>query len=351
MSESRRIPLSVLDTAPVFEGSTPTQALRGSLALAPEVERLGYTRYWFAEHHNTPSLATSSPAVLIGRVASLTSTLRVGSGGVMLPNHPPLVVAEQFGTLEAMHPGRIDLGIGRAPGTDPVTARALRRDAAFDFPQQIAELVEYFTSSGPGRPASGIAAIPAQENQPPIWMLGSSPNSARFAGVLGLPFAFAFHFSPHAAEAALAAYRDAFRPSAHVDRPHAILAGFGIVAESDDEAEWLAGPVKLFTARGRQNPHGLFPRPEEAAAYTYSSAENALIRELFGPQLIGSPETVRKQTVELLARTGADELMIATSVHDHTARVRSYQLLAETLAPEGIGGGPQTDAEAQISEV
>lgn len=319
----------------MVSGSTAVAALRNTVELAQHTERLGYHRYWLAEHHNMPGIASSSPAVLIGRVADATSRLRVGSGGVMLPNHPPLVVAEQFGTLEALHPGRIDLGIGRAPGTDQNTARALRRStsplSADDFPQQLGELLRYFAEPDGSEPDGGITATPAPGNRPPLWLLGSSGYSAQVAGVLGLPFAFAHHFSPANTLPALDLYRSAFQPSADLASPYAMVALSVIAAESDPDAQRLAEPGGLAFLRLRGGRPGLFPSPEEAAAYPYTPLERAMVSERLASQVVGGPDTVRARLDELLARTDADELMITTMVHDHTDRLRSYELVADVF--------------------
>ncbi len=335
MTVSHDVPLSVLDLAPVATGSSTGQALRNTLDLAQRVERLGYTRFWVAEHHNMPGIASSSPAVLVGQVAGATSTLQVGSGGVMLPNHPTLVVAEQFGMLAALHPGRIDLGIGRAPGTDPVTAKALRRSAqslsAEDFPRQLAELTAYFTGSGDGEAAPRITAVPATGNHPPVWLLGSSGYSAQVAGALGLPFAFAHHFSAQNTLPALELYRSTFRPSAEMAAPYAMVAAAVVCADTDEHAQWLAAPGGLSFLRLRQGQPSTLPSPQEAADYPYSDIEREFVRERLSTQIIGSPDTVRKQVGDLLERTAADELMVTTMLHDHADRVRSFELLAETL--------------------
>ena len=260
------VPLSVLDLAPVGEGSSPAAALQASLALAREAERLGYTRYWVAEHHNMPGIASSSPPVLLAHAAAVTSTIRLGSGGVMLPNHSALVVAEQFGMLEALHPGRIDLGIGRAPGTDQVTARALRRSpralAVDDFPEQLVELFGYFDGAFPeGHPYRHITATPGLGYRPAVWLLGSSDYSAQAAGMLGLPFSFAHHFAARNTLPALAAYRQEFRPSEHLDEPHVMLGISVMCAETDEEARWLAGPSALAFLRLRSGRPGRYPTP------------------------------------------------------------------------------------------
>ncbi|PRX03601.1 UNVERIFIED_ORG: luciferase family oxidoreductase group 1 [Actinomadura viridilutea] len=327
-------PFSVLDLAPVASGSTSAQALRNTLDLARRAEALGYRRYWLAEHHAMPGIASSATAVLIGQVAAVTERMRVGSGGVMLPNHAPMVIAEQFGTLEALYPGRIDLGLGRAPGTDPATARALRRSpdalSADDFPEQVAELRGYF------RPDSAVT--PAAGNEPPVWLLGSSGFSARLAGLLGLPFAFAHHFSAENTLPALQIYRESFRPSPDLDRPYAMIAVSVTAAESDERARELAAPQALSFLRLRQGRPGPLPTPEEAAAHPYTPLEREIIRSRMESQVVGGPDTVRRQMDALVERTAADEVMVTTMVYDHADRVRSYELLAELydLEPEPV---------------
>jgi luciferase family oxidoreductase group 1 len=328
------VALSVLDLAPVGEGSTPATALANSLVLAQEVERLGYGRYWVAEHHNMPGIASSQPAVLLAHVASVTSTIRIGSGGVMLPNHAPLVVAEQFGMLEALHPGRVDLGIGRAPGTDQITALALRRSRdlimADDFPSQLAELMHHFNGGLPDdHPFARITATPARGYQPDIWLLGSSDYSAIAAGQLGLPFSFAHHFAGGNTEQALAAYRDAFRPSAVLDQPYVMLGVAVIAAETDERARWLAGPSALAMVRLRTGRPGRYVTPEAAAEYQFTPAEKEIARGWGRSHVIGSPATVRAGLEDLVARTGADELMITTMVHGHADRIESYRLVMD----------------------
>jgi luciferase family oxidoreductase group 1 len=324
-------PLSVLDLAPVSSGSTPADALRNSLDLARHVERLGYTRHWVAEHHNMPGIASSSPAVLIAHLAMVTETIRVGSGGVMLPNHQPLVVAEQFGMLEALHPGRIDLGIGRAPGTDQITAHALRRSmdpSAEDLPQQLGELLAFFEGRYPR-----ITAVPGAGCQPAIWLLGSSGYSAQLAGELGLPFSFAHHFMPQNTLAALDIYRRAFRPSATLEAPYAKIGVSVVCAEDDERARWLASPGGLAFLRLRSGRPGLFPSPEEAAeaAKGWGESERAFVERWGASHVVGSPETVRAGLEELYERTKVDEMMITTMVHDHADRLRSYELIAQAL--------------------
>lgn len=331
------VALSVLDLAPVGEGSSPAAALRGSLELARHAERLGYRRYWVAEHHNMPGIASSAPAVLLAHAATVTSTIRIGSGGVMLPNHAPLVVAEQFGMLEALHPGRVDLGLGRAPGTDQVTALALRRTRermmADDFDSQLAELLGYFNGTIPeDHPFSRITATPGLGDQPAIWLLGSSDYSAQLAGALGLPFSFAHHFSAGNTDDAVAAYREAFRPSETLAKPYIMLGVAVICAETDERAQWLAGPGQLAMVRLRTGRPGRYPTPEEAAEFQYTPTEKEIARGLGRSSVVGDPDTVRRGLASLVERTAADELMITTMVHGHADRLESYRLLAEEVA-------------------
>ncbi|MYW10965.1 MsnO8 family LLM class oxidoreductase [Streptomyces sp. SID2563] len=329
MSRPRGFPLSVLDVVPVFEGGSATRALRDTVALAPRIEELGYLRYWVAEHHSTPGLATSAPGILAGRLAAATTTLRVGSGGVLLPNHAPLVVAEQFGTLEALHPGRVDLGLGRAPGTDPHTARALRRapEDGDGFARQVAELNGYFA---PGDPASPITAVPAADGRPELWLLGSSTAGAGLAGSLGLPYAFAHQINPHATADALDHYRRSFRPSPYLDRPRTLISALVTVAGTDRAAREVAAPYLLGKTRMRTvRRFDAFPSARTAAGHTYTEAEAQFLDELAGHQLIGAPDTVRGRLADLVARTGADELMALTVVPDQADRLRSFELLAE----------------------
>lgn len=323
--------LSVLDLVPVGSGSTASAALAHSTTLVRRAEELGYHRYWVAEHHGMPGIASSSPAVLIAHLAAASSTIRVGSGGVMLPNHQPLVIAEQFGTLEALHPGRVDLGIGRAPGTDQLTARALRRAPAAlgadDFPEQLSELAAYFRGDAP------ISAIPAAGNAPAIWLLGSSGYSAQVAGLLGLPFAFAHHFAAENTLPALELYRDRFRPSAILSEPNALIGVNVLCAETDAHAQRLALPGALSFLQLRRGTPVQIPTPEEAAAYPFTAEEREFVRDRQSTQVIGAPGTVRDQLTDLLARTGVDELMITTQTHDGADRLRSYELVADALSP------------------
>jgi luciferase family oxidoreductase group 1 len=323
------VPLSVLDLATVASGSTSARALAETTRLAVAVEQLGYKRLWVAEHHGMPAVASSAPAVLIAHLANATSSLRIGSGGVMLPNHSPLVIAEQFGTLEALHPGRIDLGLGRAPGTDPATARALRRarDLGADgFPEDVVELVNYL-AAGDG-PPSHPSANPGRGYLPEVWLLGSSLFSAQLAGQLGLPFSFAYHFSPGLLDPALETYRSAFRPSFLWSQPHAMVAASVLCAPSNEEARWLAGSSALSILQLRTGRLGLLPSPEEAEAYQFSAEERAVVEEAMATHLIGDPGVVHEGLVQLLLRTDADEIMLSTRAHSYEARVRSLSLVA-----------------------
>ncbi|WP_244871524.1 LLM class flavin-dependent oxidoreductase [Catellatospora sp. TT07R-123] len=328
------VPLSVLDLAPVADGASHAEALSHTTRLAQRTEQLGFHRFWVAEHHNMPGIASSAPAVLLAHLAANTSTIRLGSGGVMLPNHAPLVVAEQFGTLVALHPDRIDLGLGRAPGTDQVTALALRRSmealSADDFPQELGRLIDYF-GTGTGTPR--VTAVPGRGDAPAIWLLGSSDFSARLAGRLGLPFSFAHHFSAANTDVALSVYRDAFQPSRWLEQPYAMVAVSAVCAPTDAEAEWLAGPAGLSFLRLRQGRPGRMPSPREAAEYPYTPMEREFVLSRRTGQALGSPQTVTAQLSGLLARTGADELMLTTLVYDVDARIRSFELIAEQVAP------------------
>jgi luciferase family oxidoreductase group 1 len=343
---SRPVPLSVLDLAPVAEGSTPGQALRRSIELAQRAEAWGYRRFWVAEHHNMPGIASAAPAVLIAHLAAATSTLRVGSGGVMLPNHAPLVVAEQFGMLEALHPGRIDLGLGRAPGTDQLTALALRRRLApedpggDEFPQLLGEMLGFFNDAWPdGHPYQRIHATPARANQPAIWLLGSSGYSAQVAGLLGLPFAFAHHFSSENTEPALELYRDRFRPSEVLAEPYALVGVAVVCADTTERARWLHGSSKLSMLRLRTGRPGPLPRPEDAAGYSFTPTEKVTVERATASHVVGDLDTVAAGLDDLLSRTGADEMMITTNVWDHEERLHSFELLAALLpAPAPAAG-------------
>jgi luciferase family oxidoreductase group 1 len=324
------VPLSVLDLATVATGSSPAQALAETTQLAVAVEQLGYHRLWVAEHHGMPAVASSAPAVLIAHLANATTTIRVGSGGVMLPNHSPLVIAEQFGTLEALHPGRIDLGLGRAPGTDQSTARALRRRqdlGADSFPADVVELVNYLAPSE--GPPTHPSANPGRGYLPEVWLLGSSLFSAQLAGQLGLPYSFAYHFAPTLLDQALDAYRSTFRPSFLLAQPQAMVAVSVICAPTDEEAQWMAGSSALSILQLRTGRLGTLPSPEEAAAYEFSPAEQSIVDEAMSSHLIGDPEKVHQGLLELAKRTDANELMLSTRAHSYESRVRSLKLVAE----------------------
>ena len=348
MTELRTVPLSVLDLATIGTGSNAREALSATIDLAVAAERMGFTRFWLAEHHNMPGIASSAPAVIIGRVAAATQKLRVGSGGVMLPNHAPLIVAEQFGTLEALFPHRIDLGLGRAPGTDSATARALRRTADAlsedDFPEQLAELMGFFSGTFPeGHPYQQIAAVPREGSGPPIWLLGSSGFSAQVAGLLGLPFAFAHHFSAENTLPALQLYRQAFRPSKRMPGPYAMIAVQTICAEDDATAKWLAGSVALSFLKLREGRPGKIPTPEEAAAFPWSASQLAWVAQREADQAVGNPQTVRRRLAELLEATQANELMVTTLVHSPAARLKSLELV-RGLFPDDLPAGRGFDS-------
>jgi luciferase family oxidoreductase group 1 len=337
------VPLSVLDLAPVGDGASASDAVQASLELARRADELGFTRFWLAEHHSMPGIASSAPAVLIGAVAAATRRIRVGSGGVMLPNHAPLVVAEQFGTLAALHPGRIDLGLGRAPGTDPRTAAALRRSAdplgPDDFPEQLGELACFLSGAFPeGHPYRQIRAVPQADAPPPIWLLGSSLYSAELAGLLGLPFAFAHHFSSAHTLPALERYRSSFRQGRTLDEPYAMVTVQAVCAPTDEEAERIALPAALSFLRLRQGQPGTLPTPEQAAEYPWSPMEREFVAQRRDGQAVGSPDTVRDALAALLKATGPDELMITTLVHSPQDRLRSTELVRGLFAelPRGL---------------
>jgi luciferase family oxidoreductase group 1 len=328
--------LSALDLVPVSNGMSSGQAVAHSLALVRELDRLGYRRVWYAEHHNMPAIASTTPASLIALAAQRTERIRVGSGGVMLPNHPPLAVAESFKLLESIYPGRIDLGIGRAPGTDQVTALALRRSReallADDFPEQLAELMDFGAGLQRAHPFVGVTAYPDDVALPPIWLLGSSDFSSALAAKLGLGFGFAAHFSPDRPDRPMLAYRREFKASEYLSAPHAILAVSVICAETTAEAERLASSMQLVWLRLRSGRPSKIPSPEEALSYPYSTQEAAVAQGYRQLQIVGTPDTVRERLEALAARTQADEVMVTTVTHDPAARLRSYQLLAGAFA-------------------
>ena len=328
--------LSVLDLAPVPQGSTPGDALRNARDLAQHAERLGFRRYWLAEHHNMVGIASAATAVVIGFVAGGTSTIRVGSGGVMLPNHSPMVIAEQFGTLESLYPGRIDLGLGRAPGTDQRTLRALRRPAgADDFPQDVLELQALL---GPVQPGQAVQAVPGADTHVPLWILGSSTYGAQLAAMLGLPYAFASHFAPDALHQALATYRARFEPG-QIERPHAMAGVNVIAADTDAEARRLfTSAQQSFVNMFRGTRGKLLPPIDDIKTY-WSPTEKAQASAMLRCSIVGGPETVRRGLAQFSEQTGTDELMVASAIWDHGARKRSYQILAEAhaaLSPDRI---------------
>jgi luciferase family oxidoreductase group 1 len=322
------ISFSVLDLAYIVQGGTPSQSFQQSIELAQLTEKLGYKRYWLSEHHNMPNIASSATSLLIGHVAAHTSTIRVGSGGIMLPNHSPLVIAEQFGTLEAMFPGRIDLGLGRAPGTDQRTAHALRGgnyNNGDDFPEQLEQLQAYFQGSGP------VRAIPGEGANIPIWLLGSSGFSARLSAQLGMPFAFASHFSPENTLPALKLYYENFQPSEDYKEPYAMVAVNVIAADTDEEAELLATSIKQsFLNMMRNTPSQIQP-PVKKLDELMSAYEKAVLEKQLSSIIVGSPITVRKKLQSFLDETKVDELMVSTMVYDHKARLYSHQLVAEQM--------------------
>ena len=323
------IPISVLDLSPVPEGSDAAQSLRNSLDLARHAERWGYRRYWLAEHHNMPGIASAATAVTIAHVAAGTSTIRVGAGGIMLPNHAPLMVAEAFGTLAALHPGRIDLGIGRAPGTDMATARALRRNLNADinaFPQDVIELLGYFK---PLQEGQRVQAVPGAGLDVPVWILGSSLYGAQLAAALGLPYAFASHFAPAELESAMAIYRQRFEPSQYLDRPYVMLGMSVFAAETDAEARLLFSSQQQAFVNLRTGRPGKLPPPVENFYESLDPMARMMLDQALSCSVVGSPETVRRGVEEFARRTGADELMVTGQAFDHTARLRSYEILAD----------------------
>ena len=330
------IPLSILDLSVVTTGTPPSRALRNSIDLAKHADGLGYVRYWLAEHHNLASVASPAPEIMIGQIAAATSRIRVGSGGVMLPNHAPLMVAERFRMLEALFPGRIDLGLGRAPGTDGATAYALRNRMAGregdDFLERLSELLLWETRRFPeGHPYNNVVAMPNDVSLPPIWLLGSSDFSSDLAAQVGMGFAFAHHFASHDAADAMVHYRARFQGSAWLQAPQAILAVAVICAETDEEAERLASSADLNRLRRDRGEYAPLPSVEEALAYPYSDAEKAKIARNRSRLFVGSPATVREKLQPLIAQCQADELMVVTAMYDHEARKRSYSLLSDAF--------------------
>jgi luciferase family oxidoreductase group 1 len=327
------IPLSVLDLAPITAGSDAGRALRNSRELARHAERLGFGRYWLAEHHNMPGIASAATAVVIAYVAEGTTAIRVGAGGIMLPNHSPLVVAEQFGTLESLYPKRIDLGIGRAPGTDALTAHALRRHRdsnADDFPASVLELLGYFRRAEPGQ---HVRAVPGEGLDVPVWILGSSLYGAQLAAALGLPFAFASHFAPALLSQALELYRTRFKPSAQLVRPYAMLGLNVVAADTDEEAHILASSLHQGFVNLRRGQPGPLPPPDAGFIDRLPAADRAALEHVLAASIVGSPATVKRALRDIVERTEADELMITAQIFDHSARLRSFEIVAETRGP------------------
>jgi luciferase family oxidoreductase group 1 len=323
------VPFSVLDLSNIIQGSTAADALHRSRELARHVEQLGYRRFWLAEHHNMPGIASAATAVVIAHVAAGTSTIRVGSGGIMLPNHAPLVIAEQFGTLAALFPGRIDLGLGRAPGTDQPTARALRRgarDVSDSFPQDVTELQSYFQPAVPGQV---VQAVPGAGLDVPVWLLGSSLFGAQLAAALGLPFAFASHFAPDHLEEALTLYRQGFQPSAALAKPYAMAAIGVVAADTDAEAARLFTSLQQSFVLLRRGMPGPLPPPVDRMDGRWTANEKANVDHAFSEAVVGSPATVKRGIESFLRRTQVDELMVTAAIHDHAARLRSFELVAQ----------------------
>lgn len=332
------LPLSILDLSPICEGGDATQSFRNSLSLAQHGEELGYRRYWLAEHHGMPGIASAATSTLLAYIGAGTSTIRVGAGGVMLPNHSPLLIAEQYGTLESLYPGRIDLGLGRAPGSDQRTARALRRDLdtnAEQFPQDVLELMD-FMSPEPRQP---VLAVPGRGLQVPIWILGSSTFGAQLAAHLGLPYAFASHFAPQQLMAAIQIYRETFKPSAQLARPYVML-GFNVfAADTDEEAQLRASSWQQAFVNLRSGRPGRLPPPVENYRERVGPAENALLDSVLSCAAVGAPGTVRAQMQAFVDRTGADELMVTSQVFEHAARLRSYEIAMQVAPQRGAQAG------------
>jgi luciferase family oxidoreductase group 1 len=326
-------PFSVLDLAPIVEGATTGEALWRSLDLAQHAERWGYKRFWLAEHHNAIGIASAATSVVIAHVAGGTTTIRVGAGGIMLPNHSPLVIAEQFGTLEALYPGRIDLGLGRAPGTDQLTIRALRRDpmSADSFPDDVLELQRFLADPEAGQ---AVRATPGAGSHVPLWILGSSLFGARLAALLGLPYAFASHFAPEALLPALGLYRSSFRPSEQLQQPYAMVGANAIVADDDEAARRLFTSAQQSFANILRGRRGRLPRPIDDIEAYWTPPEKERASAMLRRSFVGSPVTVRAGLDRFMSETGADEIIVAAAIHDHAARLRSYELLGQLRQPE-----------------
>lgn len=330
MNSSQGTRFSVLDLAPVRLGGTIAESFDNTVDLAQHAEKWGYTRFWLAEHHNMVGISSAATSVLIGHVACHTSSIRVGSGGVMLPNHAPIVIAEQFGTLETLYPGRIDLGIGRAPGTDPLTLRALRRDprAADDFPDQVRELLAFL---GPASERQPVKAVPGADTNVPVWLLGSSTFSAQLAAVMGLPFAFAAHFAPHEVYDALRLYRSRFQPSQWLDKPYAMVGLPVVAADTGDKAQRLATTITQRFLQLVRGENLLLHPPVETMDGVWTPNEKLLAQSRMTEAIVGDPETVRSGLETFLERTEADEIIISTELYDHADRLRSYELVSQIV--------------------
>jgi luciferase family oxidoreductase group 1 len=323
------VPISVLDLSPITEGSDAGQALRNSLDLARHVEALGYRRFWMAEHHNLPGIASAATAVALAHVAAGTSHIRIGAGGIMLPNHAPLLIAEQFGTLAALHPGRVELGLGRAPGSDQITARAVRRallGGAENFPQEVVELIGYFA---PAEPGQAVQAVPGAGLKVPIWILGSSTYGAQVAAYLGLPFAFASHFAPAMMMQAITIYRERFRPSDQLSAPNVMLGVVAVAAETDEEARFLFSSLQQSSLNNRIGHPGQVPPPVADFERRLDPYARAILDDALGRAVVGGPETVRRGLDEFVRSTGADELMVTANIFDHEKRKRSFEIVAQ----------------------
>jgi luciferase family oxidoreductase group 1 len=323
------VPISVLDLSPIVEGGDAGQSLRNSLDLARHCEALGYGRFWMAEHHNLPGIASAATAVALAHVAAGTEKITVGAGGIMLPNHAPLMVAEQFGTLAALHPGRVELGLGRAPGSDQLTMRAMRRNlpAGDDqFPRDVVELMRYFE---PPEPGQRLHAVPGEGLKVPIWILGSSLFGAQLAAYLGLPFAFASHFAPAAMMQAIAIYRERFQPSAQLDKPRIMLGVTCVAAPTDAEARFLFSSLQQSTLNNRTGTPGRVPPPVDDFEATLDPYQRAVVDDALGAAVVGAPETVRAGLENVIASTDADELMVTANIYDHEKRKRSFAIIAE----------------------
>jgi luciferase family oxidoreductase group 1 len=331
------VPISVLDLSPIVEGGDAGRSLRNSLNLARHCEALGYGRFWMAEHHNLPGIASAATAVALAHVAAGTEKITIGAGGIMLPNHAPLMIAEQFGTLAALHPGRVELGLGRAPGSDQLTMRAMRRNllAGDDqFPRDVVELMNYFQ---PAEPGQRLQAVPGAGLNVPIWILGSSLFGAQLAAYLGLPFAFASHFAPAAMMQAIAIYRERFQPSAQLAAPRVMLGVTCVAAESDDEARFLFSSLQQSTLNNRTGTPGRVPPPVKNFVETLDPYRKAVVDDALGAAVVGGPETVRRGLEDFVAQTGADEFMVTANIYDHEKRKRSFAIIADVA---GVGRSP-----------